>query len=75
MLLSLEIGDLQVWRHVGSFAAWLAASHRELEVLRTGVGEVTNALPAAPCEVLADDTGFMADDRMKLFLPLRRVTN
>ncbi|MEQ5869124.1 CHAT domain-containing protein [Sagittula sp. NFXS13] len=125
MLLTLEIRDLQIWRHIdgrsdalpdsrkvghvsildnwtrryakavevgdqssillvgremlawldvgGALAGWLDANRRGLEILGAGVGEVTDALLAAPWEVLADDNGFLAEDRMKVFLPRRRV--
>ncbi|OLP52765.1 hypothetical protein BJF92_07055 [Rhizobium rhizosphaerae] len=57
----------------GALAGWLKASRRTLEVIGTEAGAVTDALLAAPWEILADGTGFLATDRMNLFLPLRRI--
>ena len=62
------------WLNQGSVLSnWLSDSRRELEIALTIGDENANALLAAPWEVLADENGFLAEDRMKLFLPLRRV--
>ncbi|MBL3552683.1 tetratricopeptide repeat protein [Rhodovulum sulfidophilum] len=57
----------------GALQAWISDGHRELEVLGTGGDAVAEALLAAPWEILHDKTAFLALDRMKNFLPLRRV--
>ncbi|OLS52638.1 CHAT domain-containing protein [Rhodovulum sulfidophilum] len=57
----------------GALQAWISDGHRELEVLGTGGDAVADALLAAPWEILHDKTAFLALDRMKNFLPLRRV--
>lgn len=71
----LEIGrEMLRWLDQGgALAAWLKESRRNLEITGTSTGALTDALLAAPWEILADDTGFLATDRMNLFLPLRRV--
>ena len=81
---SVETGDQDRVRDIGRemlqwlnqgyvLSKWLADSRRELEIALTIGDENTDALLAAPWEVLADEIGFLAEDRMKLFLPLRRV--
>ncbi|EAU43569.1 CHAT domain-containing protein, partial [Salipiger bermudensis] len=59
--------------HDGTLSGWLSNARRELDVLGTGDCAISDALLAAPWEVLADDAGFLAEDRMRLFLPLRRL--
>ena len=70
-----DIGrEMLQWLNQGSVLSnWLSDSRRELEIALTIGDENANALLAAPWEVLADENGFLAEDRMKLFLPLRRV--
>ena len=81
---SVETGDQDRVRDIGRemlqwlnqgyvLSKWLADSRRELEIALTIGDENTDALLAAPWEVLADEIGFLAEDRMKFFLPLRRV--
>ncbi len=71
----LEIGrEMLDWLNQGgALSHWLGENRRELEIAATSTGAVTEALLAAPWEILADASGFLATDRMKLFLPLRRV--
>ena len=71
-----DIGrEMLQWLNQGNVLSnWLAASRRELEIALTTGDENTDALLAAPWEVLADEKEFLAEDRMKLFLPVRRVT-
>ena len=81
---SVETGDQDRVRDIGRemlqwlnqgyvLSKWLADSRRELEIALTIGDENTDALLAAPWEVLADEIGFLAEDRKKPFLPLRRV--
>ena len=70
-----DIGrEMLQWLNQGNvLSEWLADSRRELEIALTTGEKNTDALLAAPWEVLADENGFLADDREKPFLPLRRV--
>ena len=70
-----DIGrEMLQWLNQGNvLSEWLADSRRELEIALTTGEKNTDALLAAPWEVLADENGFLAEDRMKPFLPLRRV--
>ena len=70
-----DIGrEMLQWLNQGNvLSEWLADSQRKLVIALTTGDENTDALLAAPWEVLADENGFLAEDRMKLFLPLRRV--
>ncbi|SIT20375.1 CHAT domain-containing protein [Insolitispirillum peregrinum] len=59
----------------GALRPWLQEGVRELEVIGGGNDPLTDALLAAPWEILADDGGFLALDQMKHFLPLRRIAS
>ncbi|MFC7455075.1 tetratricopeptide repeat protein [Insolitispirillum peregrinum] len=59
----------------GALRPWLQEGVRELEVIGGDNDPLTDALLAAPWEILADDGGFLALDRMTHFLPLRRIAS